>query len=185
VTGARAFLVLVALLAMAPLGACHHDRPERVPGETDVTVSKVTVHGAAGAPLALAHGELFMLLGLRPGSMIVTHRYFNEFRLAEDRRRLVSWWQTYGYFDVEVAEPGLEWSQDRRSVAVTWTVSEGKPYTVASVEVRHAPDAFAPALTRLVPFRVGDRIDLEKFRMGRHEMAWHLQRQGFGHASAR
>ncbi len=184
-TGVRAFLVLVALLAMAPLGACHHDRPERVPGETDVTVSKVTLRAPGGAPPTLAHGELFMLLGLRPGSTIVTHRYFNEFRLAEDRRRLVSWWQTYGYFDVKVAEPELEWSQDHRSVAVTWTVREGRPYHVGSVAVRDAPDApdaQAVALARLVPFRVGDRIDLEKFRMGRHEMAWHLQRQGFGHA---
>lgn len=178
----RALALLFALCVLAPLAACHHERPERVPGETDVTVSKVTLRGAGGAELALAHGELFMLLGLRPGSLLVTHRYFNEFRLAEDRRRIASWWQSYGYFDVEVAEPALEWAPDQKSVAVTWTVSEGVPYHVASVEIRHAPEEHAAALARLVPFRVGDGIDLEKFRMGRHEMAWHLQRLGFGHA---
>lgn len=176
-------LALCALVGMlAPLGACHHERPERLPGETDVTVSKVTLAGKGGAPLALAHGELFMLLGLRPGSLIITHRHFNEFRLAEDRRRIASWWQSYGYFDVEVAEPKLEWAPDEKSVAVTWSISEGVPYTVASVEVRHAPEGQRRALEALIPFRVGDRIDLEKFRMGRHEMAWHLQRLGRGHA---
>lgn len=178
----RLLLLFFALLVVTPLGACHHERPERLPGETDVTVSKVTVRGAAGAELRLAHGELFMLLGLRPGSLLITHRYYNDFRLAEDRRRLASWWQSYGYFDVEVAEPTLEWAKDQRSVAVTWTVREGAAYRVASVEVRHAPEQHAAALAKLIPFRVGDGIDLEKFRMGRHEMAWHLQRDGFGHA---
>jgi len=178
----RALSLISALFVLAPLAACHHERPERLPGETDVTVSKVTLRATDGGDLALAHGELFMLLGLRPGSLIVTHRYFNEFRLAEDRRRVASWWQSYGYFDVDVAEPKLDWAPDQKSVAVTWNVREGVPYSVASVEVRHAPEAYREKLEGLIPFRVGDRVDLEKFRMGRHEMAWHLQRQGHGHA---
>ncbi|GMV12483.1 MAG: BamA/TamA family outer membrane protein [Polyangiaceae bacterium] len=178
----RALALCFALFVLAPLAACHHERPERLPGETDVTVSSVKLSAQAGGDLQLPHGELFMLLGLRPGSLLITHRYFNEFRLAEDRRRIVSWWQSYGYFDVEVAEPLLEWAKDERSVAVSWKVQEGVPYRVASVELRHAPEEHAAALVRLVPMRVGDGIDLEKFRMGRHDMAFHLQRLGFGHA---
>ncbi|MBK7586398.1 MAG: BamA/TamA family outer membrane protein [Myxococcales bacterium] len=174
--------MLALVLSAFALSGCHHERPERLPGETDLVVTRVVLTGPGGTDLRLAHGELFMLLGLRPGNFLITHRYFNEFRLAEDRRRIVSWWQTYGYFDVEVAEPKLDWAKDQKSVTVTWTVTEGRPYSVASVEVRHAPAEHRAALLKLIPFELGDPIDLEKFRMGRHEMAWHLQRDGFGHA---
>lgn len=172
----------LSLLVFALLVACHHERPERLPGETDITVSKVTLASASSDPLALHYSELFMLLGLRPGSLLITHRYYNDFRLAEDRRRVASFWQSYGYFDVEVNEPLLDWAKDEKSVAVTWKVKEGVPYTIASVDLKHAPPEYEAKLRSLIPFHVGSRIDLEKFRMGRHEMAWHLQRQGFGHA---
>ncbi len=123
-----------------------------------------------------------MLLGLRKGSFIITDRYFNEFRLAEDRRRLVSWWQNLGYFDVEVSEPKLDWAPDEKSVAVTWTVKEGERYRIGSIELKNVPEGYGHALKELVPFSVGDPIDLEEYRHARHEMAWHLQRDGLGHA---
>lgn len=162
--------------------ACHHQRPERLPGETDIDVSAVHIESAGGGALALPHSELFMLLGLRPGSMLITKRTFNEFRLAEDRRRLVSWWQSYGYFDVEVAEPKLDWAKDKQSVAVTWTVAEGAPYHIGSIKLKHMPQAHQADLRRLVPFKVGDGVDLEAYRLARLTLAEHLQRQGYGHA---
>jgi outer membrane translocation and assembly module TamA len=162
--------------------ACHHERPERLPGETDIVVSAVNIQSARGESLALPHAELFMLLGLRTGSLLVNHRYFSEFRLAEDRRRLVSWWQSYGYFDVQVSEPKLDWAIDKQSVAVTWSVTEGAAYHIGSVRLQHVPARFEAALRALVPFEVGDPIDLEEYRLARLTMAEHLQRQGYGHA---
>jgi outer membrane protein assembly factor BamA len=176
----RSVLVVIALIALLAIG-CDKQRPERLPGETDITISGITIQGENAAPLQLAHGDLFMQLGLRKGSLIISHRYFNEFRLAEDRRRLESWWQNYGYFDVEVNEPKLDWEADRKSVAVTWTVKEGKAYRIGSVEIRHSPPGYEKVLPKYVPFSAGDRIDLETYRYARHDMAWRLQRDGYGH----
>ncbi len=172
-------ILVVALLAGV---GCHHDRPERLPGETDILVTAVNIQGVAGAGLKLPHSDLFILLGLRKGNVLVTHRYFNEFRLAEDRRRLVSWWQSFGYFDAEVSEPKLEWSSDKKSVAVTWTVTEGTEYHIGSITLKHMPAEHEPAIRDLVPYKVGDGIDLEEYRLTRLRMAEHLQRAGYGHA---
>jgi outer membrane protein assembly factor BamA len=173
-------LVLAALVAMLAIG-CHKERPQRLPGETDITISEITIESATSEPLRLSYGDLFMQLGLRKGSLIITPRYFNEFRLAEDRRRLEAWWQNYGYFDVEVNEPKLEWSADEKSVAVHWTLKEGEAYRIGSVEVRRSPPGYEKILPKYVPFSVGDKVDLETYRYARHEMAWRLQRDGFGH----
>jgi outer membrane protein assembly factor BamA len=179
------FIALFAVLGFVLcLGACEKVRPERLPGETDIVVTSVTIQAPGDEKLEVEHEELFMLLGLRPGNALITNRYYNEFRLAEDRRRLVAWWQTHGHFDVVVDEPKVDFAPDKESVAVTWTVHEGVPYRIGSVAIEDAPAEYESRLRREIPFQVGDdEIDLEAFRMARHEMAWYLQRQGFGHAT--
>lgn len=172
----------LAVLSLA-LSGCHKERLIRQPGETDILVSSVVIQGPDGRELHNPHGELFMLLGLRPGSLLILPRPYNDFRLAEDRRRLISWWQSYGYFDVEVDEPKTSFSADGKAVDVTWTVREGVPYRMASVDIRHAPEAERAALWKKIPFEVGDRVDLEKYRHSRHDMAFYLQRLGWGHAN--
>lgn len=178
--GATSLCLILALLVTA---ACTQVRPERVPGETNIVVSSVTIQGPNGAKLDVDDDELFMMLGLRHGNVILRNRYFNAFRLAEDRRRLVSWWQTHGRFDVVVDEPRLKFSPDQKSVAVTWTVHEGVPYRIASIAIKDAPPEYLAELKKKIPFEVGDEdIDLEAFRRVRHQMADWLQRQGYGHA---
>ena len=172
---------IVLLLALVLLG-CTHQRPERLPGETDIVVDFVTIEGADGKELALDPSPLFRQLGLRPGSALITHRYFNQFRLAEDRRRLSAYWQTYGYFDVEVDEPVVKFADGDASVSVTWRVREGERFTIASVEMRQAPPEYAEALEERVTFGRGDTIDMEKYRRLRHDMAEVLRRAGYGHA---
>src|SRR5215471_3414580 len=95
------------LVAAAALSACHPTRPEKVPGETDVRVEKVELTAPAGAHLELEHEALMGRLGLRAGNALIPDRYYNPFRLAEDRRRIEAFWQTYGYFDVDVAPPAV------------------------------------------------------------------------------
>jgi hypothetical protein len=172
----------VILLVCVALAACHHERPERVPGETDIVVTSVSIESATGEQLRVPHGDLFVLLGLRTGNVLVTHRYFNEFRLAEDRRRLQSWWQDQGHFDVAVSEPALDFAPDGKSVAVRWKVREGAAYRIGSVALKNVPKGYEDALAGYVSFGPGDRVDLEGYRYLRHRMAWHLQRDGWGHA---
>src|SRR5262245_9895939 len=82
--------IFVIALALGVLAGCHRARPEKVPGETDLRMREVKIEGEAGRTLALDPGPLVSKLGLRKGGAIYTHRYYNPFRQAEDRRRVAS-----------------------------------------------------------------------------------------------
>ncbi len=172
-------LVLLALV----LVACGAERPAKVPGESDITVSEVTIRPAKDTELTVDYGPLFQRLGMRPDSLLLPGRYYSEFRENEDRRRLIAYWQTYGYFDVEVAPPKVVHDEGEESVAITWTVTENKRYSIHSVHLLHEPKGHRDELLEMISFSAGEtEVDLEKFRYVRRAMAMHLRRAGYGHA---
>jgi len=175
------FVLATLLLVLAGVG-CSPKRFAKIPGETDAKVRKVEIKGEKDERLHVEWEPLLIKLGLRAGGLVYTDRYFNPFRLAEDRRRVQAYFQTYGYFDAEVLEPALEWNEDKSSVAVTWTVREGKLYRMESVHVEKAPKGLEDTLQKRVPFGPGDPIDLETYRKVRYTLADFLQRDGYGHA---
>ena len=165
------------VMAWSLLG-CHKQRPEKVPGESDLEIEEVTVQ-ADEKELHLDPNPLLIKLGQRRGGPLYPHRYYNAFRVAEDRRRVRSYWQTAGFYDAEVAEPVVTIGA---RVTVRWVVHEGPRYRLASVEVRGAPAGQTASLEALVPSQPGDRYDLEAMRLARYDMAARLQRAGYGHA---
>jgi outer membrane translocation and assembly module TamA len=176
------FRSLPVALALGVLAAgCHKQRPEKVPGETDLVMRDVQIEGPDGAELHLEITPLLTRLGLRKQDAIYTHRYYNPFRLVEDRRRLRSYWQTGGYYDAEVDEPEVE-IDEQKGVKVRWVVREGPRYELACVDLRHAPEGTRKTLADLVPHRPGQPYDLEAMRIARYAMAAKLQRAGYGHA---
>jgi outer membrane translocation and assembly module TamA len=171
----------VALVLGVLAAGCHKQRPEKVPGETDLVMRDIQITGPDGADLHLEVTPLLTKLGLRKQDAIYTHRYYNPFRLVEDRRRLRSYWQTGGYYGAEVDEPEVE-IDEQKGVKVRWVVREGPRYELASINLRHAPEGTREALFDLVPHRPGQRYDLEAMRIARYAMAAKLQRAGYGHA---
>ncbi|RYE94201.1 MAG: hypothetical protein EOO75_02585 [Myxococcales bacterium] len=161
------------------VSGCHKQRPEKVPGETDLEIESVQLRADDSSRLHLETAPLLNKLGLRRGGPIYTHRYYNPFRLAEDRRRIQSYWQTGGYYDAQVAEPEVTIG---KRVAVRWVVHEGPRYELLSVDVRHAPPGFAGTLRAMAPSNPGQVYDLEAMRVARYDMAAVLQRAGYGHA---
>ena len=175
--------LLLCFLTLAA-SACNKQRPDRVPGETDIRVESVTLHGPAGAPLALDHAPLLAALGMRAGNFLILDRTYSQFREAEDRRRIAAYWQTFGYFDVEVLEPAVRFDKPSGTAALTWTVHEGPRYPIGSVQLLHALPGHEKSLQALIPFKPGETaVDLEAFRKVRHTMGDRLRRQGFGHAT--
>ncbi|MBI5531616.1 MAG: BamA/TamA family outer membrane protein [Deltaproteobacteria bacterium] len=177
-------MILTFLLAVCSSMGCNVQRPARVPGETDIRVVSVTIQSKTAEPLQLELGELPNRLGMRVASLIYPMRSYGVFREAEDRRRITAYWQTYGYFDVQVDEPEVRFDDAKTTAAITWKVSEGKRYRIGSVNLLHAPEDHERALMRLIPFGPGEaRVDLEKFRKVRHTMGEYLRRRGYGHAN--
>lgn len=176
---AAAALVLVACVV---LGCAQ--RPMKAPGETDIRVESVALEGPGGADLAVDYAPLMDRLGMRAATLIMTDRHYSEFREHEDQRRIVAYWQTYGYFDVRVDPVAKRFNRDDNAVALTWTIHEGVRYRVDSVHLLHAPAEHEASLRARIPFRQGDDdIDLEAFRKVRHDMGEYLRREGFGHAN--
>ncbi len=165
--------------ALALFGCRVPNRPA-VPGDTTIGITAVTFERDAGS--ALVYKPVKNLLGVRAKTLIYPERPFNEYRLAEDRRRLASWLQSQGRFDATVEAPRLTWDAAHTHVAVAWPVHEGPRYTIASVTFVGAPPEQAAELRAIVPFGPGSAIDLEPYRLLRLEMATRLQDRGFGHA---
>ena len=156
-----------------------------VPGETDVRIASVRIEPMdPGAELALPHGVLFGRLGMRPGSLVDPDRTWSPFREAEDRRRVEAFWQTYGYFDVEVA-PAIVTTEEGGEKSVLFRVRENHRYAIGEVHLQHAPDEEVAALEAMIPFGPGttSTLDLEAFRKVRITMQEHLRRRGWGHAN--
>jgi outer membrane translocation and assembly module TamA len=173
----RAASVIACLLA-----GCHPQVAPPVPGHTDIAVSEVTIEPRAGEQLTVEYEPLIETLGLRHGSAIFPARTFNEFRLAEDRRRIVAYLQARGYFDAVADEPTLQFAADGKRVAVVWKVHEGAPYRIGSLTVVGAPREYEAELRELIPFSAGDKIDLDTYRPLRRTLAERLQDHGYGHA---
>lgn len=171
----------VVVLLLLVVSGC--ERPAKVPGETDITVSDVTIAARDGSDLTPDVGPLMDRLGMRKSSLVLPGRYYSEFRENEDRRRLEAFWQTYGYFDVEVDPPKVEHNRAENSVSIAWTLKENERYRIGKLQMLHAPAAFESELAEMIPFASGEtNIDLEKFRMVRRDMADVLRRNGYGHA---
>ena len=91
----------ICLVAVAVAG-CHLQPAPGVPGQTQVVVSKVEIAPRAGERLDGEYEPLMANLGLRGKNLVFPERTFNEYRLAEDRRRVLAYLQAHGRFDAEV-----------------------------------------------------------------------------------
>jgi len=174
---------LVLLSALLLLCSCGAKRPMKVPGETDIEISSVTLRSRGGSKLTVDYGPLLDRLGMRKSSLVLPGRYYSEPREAEDRRRIIAYWKNFGFFDVKVDTPLLEHDKEENEVAITWTIEQGKRYRISQVRLLHPPADQWDALGKMIPLSAGETdVDLEKFRHVRRKMADYLRRKGFGHA---
>ncbi len=178
VANVRQWFVAVALAFCA----CRAPNRPAVPGDTTIGVTAVAV--VPDAPSRLAYKPLYALLGVRAKTLLAPERPFNEYRLAEDRRRIESWLQGQGRFEATVEAPKVTWDDGHAHVAVAWSVHEGPRYTIGSVTLVGAPPEHAAALRAIAPFHEGSGIEIEPYRLLRLEMANYLQEHGYGHARA-
>lgn len=174
-------LLLGACVAtgLAPLPGCahYHARTERLPGETDTPVTAIEIVPAPGTPSVFLD-ELPTRLGGRKGTILLNERRYNPYRVAEDRRRVVTYLANLGYFDATAEEPQV--TPDGDGVKLRYVYTAGPRYPLVSLDVRGVPPDLS--LDRYLITAPGGDYALELLRMARYPMAEHLQRAGYGHA---
>jgi outer membrane translocation and assembly module TamA len=177
-------LVLVAPLAGCLGGGCAQVRPaDRSPGETDTKVHRVSIVAKDGSKLPVAPSPLLPKLGQRAGGLVYTDRYFNPYRLAEDKRRVLVWLQTLGYLDAVVEEPRVVRDEAKHEVDITFVVTPNERYRWGEVVFVGVPEDAREAVAKhQKAFPGGTEPDLELVRVARYDMANELSRAGYGHA---
>ncbi|MEJ7599235.1 MAG: BamA/TamA family outer membrane protein [Kofleriaceae bacterium] len=156
--------------------------PVTLPGDTAIVVTRVTIEPAGSRQLSVKYKPLYAMLGLRAKTRLYPQRGFNEYRLAEDHRRVLAFLHSQGRFDATVAEPVVTFAPDGKMAAVAWRVDEGPTYHLSTVTLVGAPSEHAAELRGAITFHPGDQIDLDPYRLQRLELATRLQDLGFGHA---
>lgn len=162
------------------LVACAHTRPEKLPGETDLDVTRLSIVATDGSD-DVDFSPLLPKLGSRPASALYTARHYNRVRVAEDRRRVLTYLQSMGWFDATVDEPKVYVDAPGKRVEIDITYTKGSRYALSAVEIRGAPAGTEGVLDSRLKARAGHTYDLETMRVARYDMAADLQRHGYGH----
>ena len=161
------------------LTACAQTAVEKVPGDTDITFTRISVSAKPGTT-EVDVGPLYGKLGSRVSTALFTPRKYNPFRVAEDKRRIQSYLATQGYFDATVDEPQVRVSETKKEATLAFTYDAGKLYTLADIAFRGLPEGIS--LDGYLKAKPAGSYDLEALRVARYDMAVALQRQGYGHA---
>ena len=166
-------LGLVALVAL--VAGCSTFVKPTLPGETTWSVRSLSFE----EPLNLDWSPLKKTLSVRPDQFLIPGQPYNPYRKAEDARRIVAFWHSYGYFDVGGVDADVRFDEAEHAIDILWHVTEGAPYAIGDVSVQGAPAGYDPALTAVIDFHRGAPVDLHAYRWHRHAMANILRRAGW------
>jgi len=70
-----------------------------------------------------------------PISFITKAGTYDEALLKNDIQRLVYYYHDHGFLDVQISQPDVKISDDKKHFGVSISINEGKPYRVGKVEV--------------------------------------------------
>lgn len=92
---------------------------------------------------------------------------FSPKQLAEDREGIIQLYKTYGFLDVVVNEPELEFAKNGKDVDIYFTVNEGRQYFVGKIDWKGnelLPDSVLAASIRFREGQVFDDIALTQMQ---------------------
>ncbi len=179
---ASAFSLVLRLAPAFSLGAatgCAQTPAEKVPGDSDIAFTRVTVAPKAGSA-EVDVTPLYPKLGSRAATALFTPRKYNPFRVAEDRRRIQTFLASQGFLDATVDEGVVRLDEAKNEATLTFAYDAGPAYKLVDLSFRGVPEG--TSLEGYRKAKPGGTYDLEALRVVRYDMAAELQRDGFGHA---
>jgi translocation and assembly module TamA len=167
---------LLALALIATCGACAHADPDRQ------VLDSLRFEGNE----TFADGELEERVALVATAPLpwAEPQYFERGTLAGDRRRLLRFYRSQGFYQAKVAS---RVSTEGRSASVRFRITEGPPTRVRTLEIRTTtalpPQERAELLDEL-PLAVGDRMTEPSYDATRAELQRRLREIGYADATA-
>ncbi|HWV37161.1 MAG TPA: BamA/TamA family outer membrane protein [Vulgatibacter sp.] len=162
-------------LVLALLASCAHvDREREILGSLEVEGNRTLTAGAIQEKLALEPSPIWPW---------AEPRYFDDGTLVGDRRRLLRFYRSEGFYDAQVESRVL---RDGREVRVVFAVSEGEATIVRSLAVEglaDLPDDHRErVLAEALPLREGARIREADYEAAKAALEQHLRDAGYADA---
>ncbi len=115
-----------------------------------------------------------------PLSFLLDNDLYDPDKVEADREALNGFYHKHGYADARVVSAKTEYDPEQKGFVVTFTVDEGSPYRVGSVDLRSTVNDLDPAFlrARLEP-APGDTFDPEVVQKTVEDMTIEAARQGY------
>lgn len=109
---------------------------------------------------------------------------FNAEEFSTDLQRLRAYYYEYGYLDVDVKEPLLELSKDRRQMFVSIPIEEGEPYNIDKIELSGDTEGHEDNLEKLVRLKSGEPFKASAVREDTERLETYFKDLGYAFAKA-
>lgn len=146
-----------------------------------VQIGAVTFIGNEGIPSK----ELQKIIESRPKgflSFLSKSGRFSASTFATDLQRLRAYYYEFGYLDVEVHEPLVELSSDRRQIFLSIPITEGPPYDLAEVDVGGEIEGHEDVVKRLAQSKSDDRFKSSAVREDSERIETYFKDLGYAFA---
>ncbi len=110
----------------------------------------------------------------------IQRSYLDRSELPRDSLRLKVWYQRRGFREAEVSYRVTPLEDS--AAAVTFTIREGRPVLVDTVETAGADSLVGAGLLDNLPLRQGDRLSSLLMDATRDTLVWRLANRGYAHA---
>jgi hypothetical protein len=178
---------VVALVALAGLGACH--RPYIKKGSPPNSLAGRPVrHVTIAGNRVVSDDELVSGLAHRPATGVwgafATYTHYDPFALKVDADRIEMYYAARGYFAARVTASSVR-PVAGVSVDVKFVVVEGAPATIATLDVRGVPPALqarAESLRAGAGLRVGARLVHQDYLDYKRALQAALAARGYAYA---
>ncbi|MBL4775314.1 MAG: outer membrane protein assembly factor BamA [Mariprofundus sp.] len=108
---------------------------------------------------------------------------FDQKRFGSDTQMLQQYYMNNGYLDIKIESRQITISEDKKSFSLTFSLHEGKPYRVSSINIQGDLVPDKQTLEELIKFDVDDTYDMSELQASIAAMNERIGDEGYAFAT--